>query len=91
MSGMFRNLYAKIDRSPRLANYLQAMSGGLSRRRGLPILIAIGLTVLSLLVHLILAFAPSSAFLAVVAFVLLHAAILVGLIGVLLAEPVGRG
>ncbi|MHB8629617.1 MAG: hypothetical protein ACYDBJ_24435 [Aggregatilineales bacterium] len=88
---MFRNLYAKIDRSPRLANYLQALSGGLSRRRGLPILIAIGLTVLSLLAHLILAFVPSSAFLAVVAFVLLHTAILVGLIGVLLAEPVGRG
>ncbi len=88
---MFRNLYTKIDRSPRLANYLQALSGNLSRRRGLPILIAIGLTVLSLLVHLLAALVPTSTFLAVVAFILLHAAILVGLVGMLLAEPVGRG
>lgn len=88
---MFRNLYTKIDRSPRLATYLQSLSGNLSQRRGLPILIAIGLTVLSLLVHLIAALVPGSAFLAVMAFILLHAAILVGLVGVLLAEPVGRG
>jgi len=88
---MIRNLYTKIDRSPRLATFLQRLSSNLSTQRGLPTLIAIGLTVLSLLVHLILALVPSSTFLTVVAFVLLHAAILVGLFGVLLAEPVGRG
>lgn len=88
---MLRDLYTKIDRSPRLSTFLQRLSSNLSRQRGVPTLIAIGLTVLSLLVHLILAFVPDSAFLAVVAFVLLHAAILVGLFGMLLAEPVGRG
>jgi uncharacterized membrane protein len=88
---MFRNLYKQIDHSKWLADALQNLSSGLAQRRGLPLLIAIGLAILSLIVHLVLAFVPNSVILSILAFVLLHAAILVGLIGVLLSEPVGRG
>ena len=88
---MFNNLYRQIDQSKRLADILQNLSSGLAQRRGLPLIVAISLVILSLVVHLILAFDPSSVILSIVAFVLLHLAILVGLIGVLFAEPVGRG
>jgi len=88
---MFRTLIDRIDHSPRLAAYLKNVSSGLSTQRGLPTLIAIGLVALSLLVHIVLAFTPTNALVAIIAYVLLHAAILIGLLGVLLAEPIGRG
>ena len=88
---MFRNMYKQIDQSKPLAAALKNVSSGLAQRRGLPLIVAIGLTVLSLVAHILLAFVPDSVVLSVLASVLLHAAILIGLIGVLLAEPVGRG
>ena len=88
---MFRNTYKQIDQSKRLAAALKNVSSGLAQRRGLPLIVAIGLTILSLGVHLLMAFVPDSALLSVLASVLLHSAILIGLIGVLFAEPVGRG
>ncbi len=88
---MFRTLYDRIDHSPRLAGYLKNVSSGLSHQRGLPTLIAIGLALLSLIVHLVLDFATAAVFMNILGDVLLHAAILIGLLGVLLAEPIGRG
>ena len=88
---MFRNLYKQIDQSTRLADALKNLSSGLAQRRGLPLIVAIGLTILSLITHILLAFSPDSVVLSILASVSLHAAILIALIGVLLAEPVGRG
>lgn len=88
---MARSIYRNIDQSKHLADTLQNLSTGLARRRGLPLIIAIGLTLLSLLVHVIAAFFPTSVLLALLSALLLHAAILTGLIGVLFAEAVGRG
>ncbi len=86
-----RSLYNRLDQSPGLAAFIKSLSAGLARRRGLPILTAIGLTVLSLVVHILLALIPSSVLLSVFAFGLLHVAIIAGFVGVLLAEPIGRG
>ncbi len=83
-------MFRGIDRSARLTGLVKRLSTGLSRRRGLPLLVAVGLTILSLIVHLFLAFAYTPA-LAACAYTLLHLAILAGFIGVLLIEPLGRG
>jgi len=88
---MWRNLYRQIDRSPRLSVWLQALSNNLSRRRGLPTLIAIGLIFISLILHLIIDLFPTGHFVIVLADLFLHLGILIGLLGVLLAEPLGRG
>lgn len=88
---MWRNLYRQIDRSPRLSVWLQEVSNNLSRRRGLPTLVAIGLVIVSLILHLIIDFVPASPFIRLLADLFLHIGILVGLLGVLLAEPLGRG
>lgn len=86
-----RSLYNRLDQSPGLAGFIKRLSASMARRRGLPILAAIGLTVLSLIVHIVLAFLPGNVLLSLCAFVLLHIAIIVGLAGVVLAEPLGRG
>jgi len=79
-----------LDESPRLRSLIQWLSNSLAAQRGVPLLAAIVLTVLSLVVH-ILWIATGSTLLGVVGFVVLHLAILVALIGILLAEPLGRG
>lgn len=83
-------LYDKLDRSDRLSRLIKWLSLTLAAQRGIPVIVAIGLTILSLLVN-ILWIATQSAFIGICGFVFLHLAILTALIGVLMAEPLGRG
>ena len=79
-----------LDRSARLSALIQRLSHTLASQRGLPIVVALGLTLLSLLVH-ILWIATNNAAVGIIGFVILHVAILIGFFGVLLVEPLGRG
>ncbi len=79
-----------LDRSARLSALIQRLSHTLASQRGLPIVIALGLTLLSLLVHIVW-IVTNSAVIGILGFVILHIAILVGFFGVLLVEPLGRG
>ncbi len=79
-----------LDRSARLSALIQRLSHTLAAQRGLPIVIAIGLTLLSLIVH-IAWIATNNAVIGIIGCVILHIAILVGFFGVLLVEPLGRG
>lgn len=81
----------RFDQSPVISERLQNLSTGLSRRRGLPLMVGIGLVVLSLFVHILLALIPGSVLLSVLAFLILHIAILVGFISIAIMEPIGRG
>ncbi len=79
-----------LDRSARLSALIQWLSHTLAAQRGLPIVVAIGLTLLSLIVHIIW-IATNNAVIGIIGFVLLHLAILIGFFGTLLVEPLGRG
>ncbi len=79
-----------LDRSPRIKSLIKWLSSSLAAQRGLPVMGALFLTVVSLIVHLVWV-ATGSVLVGVCGFLALHIAILVGFLGVLLAEPLGRG
>ena len=85
-----KQVYNSLDRSVSIKNLIKWLSTSLASRRGLPVLAAIVLTVVSLIVHIIAA-VSGNVLVSVCGFVVLHIAILVGFLGVLLAEPLGRG
>ncbi|HLY28765.1 MAG TPA: hypothetical protein VKQ72_20640 [Aggregatilineales bacterium] len=83
-------IFEWFDRSPAIRELLKWVSTSLASKRGLPIIAAIAITVVSLVVHIVAAL-NNSVLLSICGFTLLHLAILLGFIGVLLAEPLGRG
>lgn len=84
-------MFRRIDHSAWLTELIKAISTGLSRRRGLPLVIAVVLVVISMVLHWLVAAFPGSGLLLACATTVLHLAILVGFIGILLMEPLGRG
>ena len=82
-------MFRRIDRSPALARLLERLSAWLARRRGLLALIGAGLVLVSFIVHLINLSAASPA-LDLIWSIAHHLGILLGLIGLLLVEPLGR-
>jgi lipid-A-disaccharide synthase-like uncharacterized protein len=80
-----------IDRSERISRLIQWLSRTLSARRGLPVVIAVVLTLLSGIVHVIYIVSAQNPVVGLCGFGLLHLAMLIGFLGVLLAEPLGRG
>ena len=85
-----RGVIGPLDRSPRIKSLIKWLSSSLAAQRGLPVMGALFLTVFSLVVHLAWV-ATGNAIVGVCGFLLLHVAILIGFLGVLLAEPLGRG
>jgi hypothetical protein len=81
----------QLDQSPRLTEFIKKLSAWLSRRRGAPIVLAVVLTAVSLVLHLLALLAPQSGLLLACAFTILHIGIIIGLIGILLIEPLGQG
>jgi hypothetical protein len=79
-----------MDQAAWLAGLLKWFRVNLPVKRGLLLLGAISLTILSFVVHLIY-LATGSALAGLCGFTLLHAALLVGFLGVLLAEALGHG
>lgn len=88
---MFRSLIRRIDQSRMLTKLLANVSTRLARRRGLPILIGIVLFVIGFIFQLIQFVAPdSSRLLEFLSLLFTNGGVLVALIGLLLAEPLGR-
>lgn len=85
-----KKLLGTLNSSRTLGRLITFFSMALARNRGVPILVGIILVVISLVVHVLAAVTDDVGW-RIVAFVVLHVAIFTGLLGVLLAEPLGRG
>jgi hypothetical protein len=77
-----------LDRSPVLAKLLEIVSTAMVRQRGLPVLMGIGLVIVSFVVQALNVFAANTA-LELIGVIALHTGILFALIGLLMAEALG--
>jgi hypothetical protein len=82
-------MFKQIDRSPRLAKLIEYMSTLMAKQRGLPVVIGIVLVIVSFVVQAIDVYVQSQ-LLALIGVATLHIGILAALIGLLLAEPLGK-
>ena len=82
-------MFKRIDRSPSLAKFIAFISEFLAKRRGLPVILGIGLVVLSFALQLIDEYAQSR-MLHLLGIVFQNLGIIVALVGLLLAEPLGK-
>lgn len=82
-------MFKRVDRSPSLARLIERLSTFLAQRRGLPVVIGIMLVILSFVVQFLNVYIPSQA-LQVFGVIFQHVGILLALIGLLLAEPLGK-
>lgn len=80
----------RLDRSENISRLITWLSHGLASRRGLPILTAIILTVVALILNVLWVITDNK-ILGIAGITLLHIAIFTGFLGLLLAEPLGRG
>lgn len=85
-----QRLANRLNRSRRLGRLITGLSVRLADYRGVPILLGVILTVISLIIHLVAAVTNISV-IALLGTIVLHLAIFSGLIGILLAEPLGKG
>ena len=85
-----RWLFNWLDRLPQIKALIKWLSATLAAQRGLPLIVAIVFTVISLILHLIAA-ASGNELVMICGETILHIALLIGFIGVLLAAPLGRG
>jgi hypothetical protein len=82
-------MFRKINRSARIARLLESFSGGLAKRRGLPIVIGIGLIIVAFIARIAWLAAPAPHW-EVIWTITLHVGLLSALIGIVLLEPLGR-
>lgn len=82
-------MFKRIDESNWLAKRIANLSEFMAKRRGLPVVIGIGLVIVSFVLQLIDVYA-SSQLLHLISVVTLNVGILTALIGLLLAEPLGK-
>ncbi len=78
-----------IDSSPRLSRFIEMLSEFMAKRRGLPVVIGIGLIIISFVVQLIDVYAESKG-LHLIGVITLNVGILTALIGLLLSDPLGK-
>jgi len=81
-------VFKPIDRSPFLARRLEGLSAWLAKRRGLPTVIGILLIAVSFVISLIGIYAPSP-LLDLLWSITHHLGLIIGLIGLLLVQPLG--
>jgi hypothetical protein len=82
-------MFKRIDRSPRLAKFIEFLSTFMAKRRGLPVVIGVVLVVISLFIQAMNVYAQVQ-LLELVGVITLHTGILAALLGLLLAEPLGK-
>jgi hypothetical protein len=85
-----RSLFRWVDRLPQIKALIKWLSATLAAQRGLPLIIAIVFTVISLIINLIAALS-GNVLLLICGFSVLYLALLIGFVGMLLAAPLGRG
>lgn len=82
-------MFKHIDQSPKLARFIASLSEFMSKRRGLPVVIGIGLVVISFIIQLIDVYAASPT-LRLLSVITQNVGILTALIGLLLSDPLGK-
>lgn len=82
-------MFRRVDRSPFLARLIERLSTFLARRRGLPVVVGILLVIVSFVLQLFDVYAASQT-LRLLAVVFQNVGILLALVGLLLAEPLGK-
>lgn len=82
-------MFKSFDRSARFAKFLENLSSTLARQRGLPVVIGVGLIIISFIVHL-MTFVSDAPLLDFVWTVTHHLGLIIALIGILLVEPLGQ-
>lgn len=80
----------RLNRSSRLGGLISFFSGYLANYRGVPILFGIVSVIISLVLQLAGVIAELHA-VTIAGIVILHLGLMVTLIGILLAEPLGKG
>lgn len=82
-------MFKRIDQSPTLARLIERLSTLLAKQRGLPVVIGILLVIVSFIIQLIEAYTESR-LLELIGIITLNVGILTALIGLLMAEPLGK-
>lgn len=79
----------RIRESQRLSHFIANLSEFMSRRRGLPVVIGIGIVIVSFILQVLDIYVESQT-LRLLAVVTLNIGILTALIGLLLSDPLGK-
>lgn len=79
----------RLDESQLLSNIIQKLSNSLARQRGLPVIVGIVLVVISLVIQSVDVFAESN-LLELLGVITHNGGVLIALIGLLLATPLGK-
>lgn len=82
-------MFRQIDRSKRLGKLIDSTSSGLSKRRGLPMVIGIALIVVALVIQL-LGYIISSPAIDIIGTILHSVGVLSALIGLTVSTPLGK-
>jgi hypothetical protein len=82
-------MFKRLDRSSAVAKMIASVSEFMAKRRGLPVVIGIVVVILSFIIQLVDAFSPSK-FLNVLGIIMQNSGILIALVGLLLAEALGK-
>ena len=82
-------MFRRIDRSSTLSNFIENLSTLLARQRGLPVVLGIVLVIVSFVAQGINVGVESQT-LELIGVITLHVGVLIALIGLLLAEPLGK-
>ncbi len=82
-------MFKRIDRSSWLAKLIASLSEFMSKRRGLPVVIGIGLVIISFVIQIFDVYSDSQ-LLHLLGVVIQNIGILMALIGLLLSEPLGK-
>ena len=82
-------MFKRIDQSSLLAKFIAFISEFLAKRRGLPVILGIGLVIISFAIQLIDVYAESR-LLHLTGIIFQDVGILLALIGLLLSEPLGK-
>lgn len=85
-----QKLAEKLNRSQRLGRLISFFAGRLANYRGAPIVLGILLVFISLGIQIVAVLTALKGLL-LAGIIILHIAIIIALLGVLLAEPLGKG
>ena len=79
----------RIDQSPLFARVLEGTSNFISRYRGLPVIIGVVLLIISMVLQIADVYADNQ-IMQVVGIITHHIGVLIALVGLLLATPIGK-
>ena len=82
-------MFRRIDRSPTLSRMIERLSSLLARQRGLPVVLGIALVIIGFVIQVVNV-ALNSPLLEIGGLIFNSGGVLVALIGLLLAEPLGK-